>query len=101
MESGLLSFVEYVNLWNSYLTEGKRGSLLMLLCTFLQGFIASFELRKWQDSMSRLFQRQLERGGIIDPAHQDQVIDDSWVSFLPLLIDHHHEGGGGQICPSS
>ena len=43
-------------------------------------FVASPSLRQWQGQMAVLLQQQRERGGVIDLAKKDDVIDLTWVS---------------------
>lgn len=43
-------------------------------------FTPSSELRAWQMRMASLLWQQKQKGGVIDPNSQDDVIDETWVS---------------------
>ena len=43
-------------------------------------FTPSAELRAWQARMESLLWQQKQKGGVIDPNSEDDVIDESWVS---------------------
>ena len=43
-------------------------------------FTPSPELKAWQDRMASLLWKQKQKGGVIDPNSEDDVIDETWVS---------------------
>ena len=43
-------------------------------------FAPSPELKAWQDRMASLLWKQKQKGGVIDPNSEDDVIDETWVS---------------------
>ena len=45
-------------------------------------FIPSPELKVWQDRMASLLWKQKQKGGVIDPNSEDDVIDETWVSGI-------------------
>ena len=48
-------------------------------------FTVSSELKVWQEKMASLLWRQKQKGGVIDPNSEDDVIDETWVSWLQQL----------------
>jgi hypothetical protein len=45
-------------------------------------FVPDASLKEWQTQMSLMYQRQLEKGGIIDLSAKDETINEVWVSQL-------------------
>ena len=50
-------------------------------------FTPSSKLKAWQKEMSLLFWQQKQKGGVIDPNSEDDVIDESWVSLYETAGD--------------
>lgn len=48
-------------------------------------FAPSPELKAWQDRMASLLWKQKQKGGVIDPNSEDDVIDETWVSGITAL----------------
>ena len=44
-------------------------------------------MQSWQVKMASLLRQQREKGGVIDPSAEDDVIDDSWVRLEVILMD--------------
>ena len=42
-------------------------------------FTPSPELKAWQERMASLLWKQKQKGGVIDPNSEDDVIDETWV----------------------
>ena len=47
-------------------------------------FMPSPELKAWQDRMASLLWKQKQKGGVINPSGEDDVIDETWVSRMEL-----------------
>ena len=41
-------------------------------------FCPSASLKEWQSKMAELLKKQREKGGVINPAREDNVIDELW-----------------------
>lgn len=50
-------------------------------------FIPSAKLRAWQERMKVLLWQQKQKGGVIDPNSEDDVIDETWVSLIMTLLN--------------